>query len=207
MLCYLTKTLLCIFGLQPKSLGVRLHWVCVCLSPFRNECRARPARMWLNWMLLLKECPCGCWLDRRGWAGVGKMDGPFRLKQAFSTWSTCLPDARDRQRASMEGCVYSGKCVGQVSSLKAGFWLNLNEDIQQEQQQTADGRVTASLCLLWSVFFHPVALSPVHRMLIIDMLDLDVSWVRWHSSALSSFSFVASVSCCLSEPRWYQLVT
>lgn len=52
-----------------------------------------------------------------------KTDGPFSLKQAFSTWSTCLPDARDQQRAStadLEGCVYSGKCVGQVPSLKAG---------------------------------------------------------------------------------------
>lgn len=29
---YLTKTLLCIFGLQPRTLGVRLHRVCVCVS-------------------------------------------------------------------------------------------------------------------------------------------------------------------------------
>lgn len=68
------------------------------------------------WLLVREE-------GLRG-AGEGKTDGPFRLKQALSTWSTCLPDARDRQRASMadlEGCVYSGKCVGQVSSLKAGF--------------------------------------------------------------------------------------
>lgn len=28
---YLTKTLLCIFGLQPRSLGERFHRVCVCV--------------------------------------------------------------------------------------------------------------------------------------------------------------------------------
>ncbi len=39
----------------------------LCVSPFRNECRARPERMWLSWMLLLWEHPCGCWLERRGW--------------------------------------------------------------------------------------------------------------------------------------------
>lgn len=57
-------------------------------------------------------------------ASERKTDGPFSLKQASSTWSTCLPDARDRQRASvadLEGCVYSGKYVGQVPSLMAGF--------------------------------------------------------------------------------------
>lgn len=52
-----------------------------------------------------------------------KMDCPFSLKQASSTWSTCVPDAGDRQRASkadLQACVYSGKCVGQVPSLKPG---------------------------------------------------------------------------------------
>lgn len=51
-------------------------------------------------------------------------DGSFSLKQASSTWSTCLPDAMDRQWAGaayLDGCVYSGKCAGQVPSLKAGF--------------------------------------------------------------------------------------
>lgn len=67
------------------------------------------------WLLVREE----------GLRGVSeeKTDGSLSLKQASTTWSTCLPDARDRQRASMadlEGCVYSGKCVGLVPSLKAG---------------------------------------------------------------------------------------
>lgn len=75
--------------------------------------------------------------------------GFFSLKQASSAWSTCLPDARDRQQASaayLDSCVYSGKCAGQVPVLKAAFWLNVNENIQQ----TVDGKWTGStVCALF----------------------------------------------------------
>ena len=160
--------------------------MCVCVH-WENEFRARPECVWLSWMLPLWEHPCGCWLERRGWEG--KTDGPFSLKQASSTWSTCLPDARDRQRASaadLEGCVYSGKYGGQVPSLKAGVWLNLNEDIQQ---QTVDRRATASLCPLTSVCCCPEALWPrpysSHVNNWLALFDLDVTFLSSHYLQLS----------------------
>lgn len=72
MWCYLTKTLLCIFGLQPRSLGARLHseWVCACLCVSHSQMNAGPcahvlrlnaAPLWaLVWLLVWVE-----WWRRR----------------------------------------------------------------------------------------------------------------------------------------------
>lgn len=66
----------------------------------------------------------------------------------------CLTPWTDKRAcaAYLGGCVYSGKCAGQVASLEAGFCLNPNEDIQQ-WQRTADGRATSSQCPPCSVHY------------------------------------------------------
>lgn len=125
MCCYLTKTLFCVFGVQPRSPGVGMHRLCAsfqkqmqgsgpgaCTWIEQNAAAALRASMWL----MVKEE-----MLREVREGVV---GSIGFKQASSTWSTCFPDATGRQRACavyLDGCVYSGKCAGQVPSLKAGF--------------------------------------------------------------------------------------
>lgn len=124
MRCCLTKTLFCIFGVQPRSPGVGMHRVCASIQKqmqgsgpgacarIEQNAAALRASMWL----MVREEAL-----REVRQGVV---GSVGFKQASSTCSTCFPDATGRQRACaayLDGCVYSGTCAGQVPSLKAGL--------------------------------------------------------------------------------------
>lgn len=159
---YLTKTLLCIIGLQPRSPGADC-----------TECMSLSIQEWIQgqaWGHVVELNAAALSIHVAAGVRGGGADGFFRLeqassgffslKQASSAWSTCLPDARDRQQASaayLDSCVYSGKCASQVPVLKTAFWLNLNEEIQQ----MVDGKWLVSQCLLCS--FH----SKLRAMLFI----------------------------------------
>lgn len=174
MWSYLTKTLLCIFGLQPRSPGGEVaQSVCVCLCP-HSEMNAGPVLSACGWI----KCCCSESIHvaagERGGAerSEGKTDGPSTLNKLPPRWTPAflMPGTeRGACAADLEGCVYSGKYESQVPSLKA--WI-VTESQWRHLAAVADGRWEGNCLTLSAVSCPLLSCSPVHCMLLIDMPDL-----------------------------------
>ena len=173
MWCYLTKTLLCIICLQPRSLGARSHRVCMCDASIQKwmQGQTRAHVVELN----AESIHVADWLERGGWEGWERemTDGSFSLKQASTTWSTCLLDARDRERVAWQ----IWKAVFTQERPSALIKDRIQTESQWRHPAAADGTVTASFRLLCTTFYHPIVSRP-----ILSYVD---KWKAWFDLKMS----------------------
>lgn len=106
MWCYQTKTLH--FGFVAKEPGgdvAQCVFVYLCMCMFV----CTPPKTMQGWawghVVEFEYCCSECFHVVAGWrrgadTSGGQWNGSLSPKQVFSPWTTCLPDARDRQRAS-----------------------------------------------------------------------------------------------------------